>query len=364
MGTIPPKAHRRLVPRVPKKEPTADLDVTVQRTILVDDSSDDLPVAPRELPTGSVDQRTDEMPDESMEMTAVRTNFIPSGVDSPDDDLEMELTSQRVIDAPAYDSLGDPIESLSDPPIDDFYDDASETSAHMPRHGLARMLAGGGTPHFDHVADHLADAPIDANAFSDSEPTSLKVTHGLTDAEDRPTTHISPAERGLLAAMSEGHEASRLVYVKWLEKRGEVVRAEFLKLDCALAQISHEDPRHAPTRRRLLELAPRISIDWRSRVARSLIEGCTTTTGRCPAYWRSLPADSDDVRGCGVCGDSVYYCVSIDLARSRRASGHRVAVDLTVERFHGDLEIVACANCRQQVPPATRFCPHCGQAQR
>jgi hypothetical protein len=225
------------------------------------------------------------------------------------------------------------------------------------------MLAERAIPRFDDVAAPLAASPPDANAFADSEPTALKPQPSSSpNAEDRSMTHVSPAERGLLAAMSEGHEASRMVYVNWLERRGEVVRAEFLRLDCILAQMSPEDPRYAHTRRRLLELAPRISLDWRSLVARSLIEGCTTTTGRCPAYWRALPNDTADVRGCQVCGEHVFYCVTIDLARSRAAAGQRVAVDLTVDRYHGDLDSAArCTGCQQVIPPHTRFCPHCGR---
>jgi len=331
-----PPAHRRLVPRVPKKkEPAEDLEVTSERVILIEQSDIDLP---RNLPAGSVD-----LADESLEMTAVRANFIP-----PPDDLD-EMTAQRVLDPPPQF-------------VDDFDDsDASETSAHIPRREtLAHMLAEKAIPSFDEVGGQLADHGIDANAFADSEPTSLKAPTS-PDAEDRPMAHVSPAERGLLAAMSEGHEASRMVYVNWLERRGEVVRAEFLRLDCILAQMSPEDPRYAHSRRRLLELAPRISIDWRSRVSRSLIEGCTTTTGRCPAYWRALPSDSDDVRSCGVCNERVFYCVTIDLARSRVASGQRIALDMTVDRFHNDLES-RCGSCGSQVPSGTRFCPHCGRA--
>lgn len=352
-----PPAHRRLVPRVPKKEakreaPPEDFEVTAQRVVEIDDDPSDVDL-PRKMPFGSVD-----LPDESLEMTAVRQNYIPPIIED-DDDFD-EMTSQR---APIY---RDP--PPSDEVFDDFNDDdAHETSAHIPRsysappelqrESLAHMLAERAVPQFDDV--------IDTNAFADSEPTSLKAPTS-PDTEDRPMTHISPAEIGLLAAMSEGHEASRMVYMKWLEKRGEVVRAEFLRLDAALAQISPEDPRFPATRHRLLELAPRIGLDWRSRVSRSLIEGCTTTTGRCPAYWRSLPSDNDGVRTCNVCGDNVFYCVTIDLARSRVAANQRVAVDMTVERRHGDLDMrasPACVNCRAQVPAQTRFCPHCGCSQ-
>jgi hypothetical protein len=318
-----------------------DLEVTSERVIHVDDSKESMDLQ-RKMARGSVDFPDSE---ESLEMTAVRTTF---PVPPPGDDYD-EMTSQRVIGA------------VRDEPVADDFDDADadETNARL-RPGLVHMLAERAVPQFDDLAGPLADAPIDANAFADSEPTALKAPKSL-DVEDRPMTHISPAERGLLAAMSEGHEASRMVYVNWLERRGEVVRAEFLRLDCLLAQIGPDDPRYLHTRRRILELAPRISLDWRSLVARSLIEGCTTTTGRCPAYWRSLPNETSDVRGCGVCGQHVFYCVSIDVARSRIATGQRVAVDLTVDRYHGDLDGARCTGCQQQVPPRTRFCPHCGR---
>jgi len=75
MGNNPP-AHRRLVPRVPKKKDPSpeDLEVTSERVIHVDESSDELP---RKLPRGSVDFHDESLPDESMEMTAVRATFAP-----------------------------------------------------------------------------------------------------------------------------------------------------------------------------------------------------------------------------------------------------------------------------------------------
>lgn len=199
----------------------------------------------------------------------------------------------------------------------------------------------------------------DPDAFSDLEPTALKSSP--TFAEDRPTTHISPAERGLLAAMAEGHEASRLVYMNWLERRGEKQRAEFLRLDHALATMDPRDIRHADAASRLRALAQNISVDWRSRVARSRIEGCGDATGSCPGFWRALPAESDDVRTCGVCNHQVFYCVSIDLARSRVHAGQRVAIDIAAERAPDDL-LQQCTRCRSAVPQGNRFCPHCGHA--
>src|SRR5262245_38373312 len=109
MGNTPP-AHRRLVPRRPKKKDPEDLEATSERVIHVDESSDALEV-PRKLPNGSVD-----LPDadESMEMTSVRVNFVPND----NDDYE-DMTAERVIEAVA-----------DEPPGDDF-DDVGETSAHI-----------------------------------------------------------------------------------------------------------------------------------------------------------------------------------------------------------------------------------------
>jgi len=217
-----------------------------------------------------------------------------------------------------------------------------------PAAGMARRLSAG----------HAVRPEEDA--FADSEPTGLKQA-SVPGLEDRPTAHLSPAELGLLSAMSEGHEPSRLKYCEWLDRRGEKSRAEFLRLDYALATMSPEHPKYDSTRRRMCEVAPHISVDWRSRVARSLIENCTAYGSGCPAYWRALPATSDDVRQCSACGDQVYYCVTIELARARVKQGQRVAVDATCTREIGDLEHV-CVACHARVPPNNRYCPQCGHA--
>jgi hypothetical protein len=167
----------------------------------------------------------------------------------------------------------------------------------------------------------------------------------------------------LLAAMSEGHEASRKIYMQWLERRGEKTRAEYLKVEMQLASMNPLDIRYQETQDLLREIAQRISVDWRSRVSRSLIENCRSTAGRCPAYWRALPAEADDVRACAVCKEQVFYCVTIELARGRVAAGQRVALDVTVERSPDDLiALPTCAGCGNQIPQGTRFCPHCGRS--
>jgi uncharacterized protein (TIGR02996 family) len=362
MSEPPPKAHRRLVPRVPKKDPEPDLDVTAPRVVIALE------------------------PDESMEMTAIRAPVRPRidrrSVDPPaiDPDESLDITAQRpsappspnAVDDDEYDAgetLAIPARVDTEPPGPP--PDLRPISKRLPIPSYP-VAAEGSVPRFAPqqatlaAASHAFVQPApkvslpDVDAFADLEPTTLKA-HTSSDAEDRPTTHISPAERGLLAAMSEGHEASRMVYVNWLERRGEKTRAEFLRLDHTLAAMNPLDIRYQETQDRLRELAQKISVDWRSRVARSLIEGCRSPGG-CPGYWRALPADADDVRQCGTCGQQVFYCVTIELARGRVQAGQPVALDVTVERVPDDLVAPRCGSCGNQLPRDTRFCPHCGRS--
>jgi uncharacterized protein (TIGR02996 family) len=194
------------------------------------------------------------------------------------------------------------------------------------------------------------------------EPTSLRLPSQTGDDEVRAMSHISPAEVGLLAAMAEGHEQSRLIYMNWLDRRGERQRAEFLRVDHALASLSPHDLRAGELRHRLGALAVHISIDWRSRVSRARIENCPHAAAGCPGYWRQLPADADDVRTCGPCATPVYYCDTIDVARTRVQAGQRVAVDMIVERTVEDLSHKICPTCQAKIPVGTRFCGLCGRS--
>jgi uncharacterized protein (TIGR02996 family) len=344
-----PPAHRRLVPRTTRKAPAQepdpdpdDLDVTAKHVIIdVPDSRDpDVP-----LPSDSLEA-------EALEIESLDAEIETSEHAKVDAGESLEMTVQRHVDV---EDSEEPLDSVDEDV------DAAETFAFQQQQQAAQ-LAQHPSPLANLTVDHVSRIAPD-NSFADSEPTNLKSSSlsGAPGVEDRPMAHVSPAEIGLLAAMSEGHEPSRLKYVDWLDRRGERSRAEFLRLDHALVTMSPDDVRHAWTRQRLAELAAKVSVDWRSRVARSLIENCTAYGSGCPAYWRALPADSDDVRRCNSCKSEVYYCVTIELARARVQNGQRVAVDITCDRWVGDLD-PHCTACRQPVPAHTRFCPHCGNA--
>jgi uncharacterized protein (TIGR02996 family) len=191
------------------------------------------------------------------------------------------------------------------------------------------------------------------------EPT--RIQQPIHEMEDRPTTNLDPGERGLLAAIAEGSEPSRLKYADWLQRHGEGARAEYLRVDHELAKTNPSDPKFDQLVHRRTDLAARISVDWRSRVSRSPIEGCSAFDRPCPSRWAALTADADDVRACQVCRKEVYYCATIQLAQGRVRNGDPVAIDVTCQRWPGDLG-GHCVQCNSFVPSEARFCPHCGQS--
>jgi uncharacterized protein (TIGR02996 family) len=76
-------------------------------------------------------------------------------------------------------------------------------------------------------------------------------------------------------------DAPRLIYADWLEEQGDTDRAEFIRVQCELAQLSRRDPRRKPLVQREMDLLFRYSAAW----------------------WRELPALSHLVwrfweRGC------------------------------------------------------------------
>lgn len=150
-------------------------------------------------------------------------------------------------------------------------------------------------------------------------------------------------EATLLAAIARHDDASRLVYADWLEGRGDATRAEFLRLQQALVGgVPADDAGKALFQKRterLRRLAEQIDPAWRVRVARPVVENCDAHFDfACPMEWGQLTeTEQPDVRTCGLCEEAVYYCTTIQTARSHAAKNHCVALDVTVERRPHDL---------------------------
>jgi uncharacterized protein (TIGR02996 family) len=69
----------------------------------------------------------------------------------------------------------------------------------------------------------------------------------------------------LLQAILEDPEddTPRLIYADWLEENGDEARAEFIRLQCALARMPEADPRRPDLHEREAELLDTHAIAWR-----------------------------------------------------------------------------------------------------
>ena len=89
---------------------------------------------------------------------------------------------------------------------------------------------------------------------------------------------IGSIEAGLLDGIARGDDDSRTIYADWLEERGELARAEFLRVQQAIIDAPIDTPAQkaafVSATQRLRELAASIDVDWRMRVARPVVEGC------------------------------------------------------------------------------------------
>lgn len=173
----------------------------------------------------------------------------------------------------------------------------------------------------------------------------VKLRIALRELEPEDVT--SEVEHRMLAALRErpDDDETREVYADWLETNGHAVRAEFLRTQLQLRQVRTADqPAFTAAAERLTALAAQIGEGWRARVAMAFIEGCSKRQRAlgmelvCPQRWDKLaPTETEGIRMCGACKQTVTYCTSIDHARTVAQSGGCVAVDLGIERTRLDL---------------------------
>jgi uncharacterized protein (TIGR02996 family) len=186
---------------------------------------------------------------------------------------------------------------------------------------------------------------------------------------ERPSIPLDPIEERLLADIVATDAASRLVYADWLEGRGQLARAEFLRLQEELVSTP-EVPGWELRSERLRELALGIDVQWRRKVARPAVEGCPTKFSlKCPKEWGALePTGRSNIRRCNACARDVYYCLDVGQAREHAARGQCVAVDLRATRWEHDLYgpfgSYLCHACKADLGPGSpRRCPMCDAVQ-
>src|SRR5262245_40573720 len=81
---------------------------------------------------------------------------------------------------------------------------------------------------------------------------------------------------------------ARLVYADWLEERGELLKAEFLRITVSLNTENRSKGKRKTERKRLQELAAQLETDWLAVVSRLKIENCPKTRNQ---PWRRIPLD-------------------------------------------------------------------------
>jgi uncharacterized protein (TIGR02996 family) len=142
--------------------------------------------------------------------------------------------------------------------------------------------------------------------------------------------------RELLANPSD--KQTRQVYADWLEEQGDP-RAEFLRVEDALAQLKKKDPSRAKLQERLRELRATIDPAWLAQLDRASIENCEVRFAfQCPKRWEKLkPTEAGRVRYCDACHKNVYHCSTIEEAQDHADKGDCVAIDSRVLRTPLDL---------------------------
>lgn len=143
------------------------------------------------------------------------------------------------------------------------------------------------------MSDTLDDDPT----FDDwQEQTAVRMNAALV---------AMPTEADLLAAIDHQDHDTRTVYADWLEENGDLERAEFVRLQDAIAQPIDSVPTGAFERCR--EIAQKTDMAWRVLVARLPILDCRRDSG-CPRDWGSLaPTGQPEVRYCTTCERCVHY---------------------------------------------------------
>lgn len=143
---------------------------------------------------------------------------------------------------------------------------------------------------------------------------------------------FSAEELPMIEAL-QNQSSLRLVFADWLETRGRLDEARYLRAVLAV----HESPL-ASVRTELRHAKAAVPTEFRALVAQAPIEGCARAAA-CPRSWEKLPlnAGTPRMRVCGTCASAVTFCVSLVEAHGVVAHGRPAVVEPGQDRDPGDL---------------------------
>ena len=135
----------------------------------------------------------------------------------------------------------------------------------------------------------------------------------------------------------------RLVFADWLDENNQPARAAYLRAQYHFANLPH-DARPVTMILAATELRDlAASVDTQFRILTSIqpIENCAVQYSvLCPRRWADLHStENEDVRHCVVCNKAVFHCNTLQEARLHVVSGDCVAIDASLVREPGDLQI-------------------------
>jgi uncharacterized protein (TIGR02996 family) len=152
-------------------------------------------------------------------------------------------------------------------------------------------------------------------------------------------------EAGFLAYLraNPSDAVAWLAFADWLEDHDGLEyerKARYLRVSHELAELGDGHPARDDLVLDLRDVAMALPANWVRSLARVPIENCAEWRFECPKRWDELETTpSPNVRRCGACRQTVYYCqTSAELREHAGTHGHCVAVDLRVLRRTGDLD--------------------------
>lgn len=140
----------------------------------------------------------------------------------------------------------------------------------------------------------------------------------------------------MVAAIQTGDESARHVYGDYLESKGRILEAEYLRAELAVqAAVGIEETKAALAQFSLD--AWRVCPEFKALVSRPAVENCRFEL-KCPLKWASLRQTADPkVRSCDACQKPVTFCANVHQARTLALEGHCVAIDVSQRRTADDL---------------------------
>ncbi len=155
-----------------------------------------------------------------------------------------------------------------------------------------------------------------------------------------------PTELALIKAIANGDDASYQVYADWLEQRGDLARAEFLRAQDLVAAsdgvappartaAARSERRRAEQQReaaaqKLEALAEDIDLAWRLTVRRPDVAHCAAFGRLCKHPWSALESTwRTNMRYCRSCNHRIHGCRTVSEAKHYTERGAFVVIDAT-----------------------------------